>query len=440
MSKSINANIENLSLQEQSSSSQMTQQAGNGDTDQSSSSQQQQQPPSDRSTEASGSSSGNNGTNESEEQMYQAERVIGNGSFGVVYQATVQSTGDTVAIKKVLQDRRYRNRELQIVRMMNHPSVVSVKDCFYSRGERRNDVYLNLVMEYIPETIYKTIKNHARAKSYIGLFYVKVYMYQMCRSLAYIHSLGICHRDIKPQNLLLEPNAHIVKLCDFGSAKILVRGEPNVAYICSRYYRAPELIFEATDYTVAIDVWSLGCVFAELLVGKPLFQGNSGVDQLVEMIRVLGTPSREQILAMNRSYTQFNFPQVESYPWERLLRHKPSATPEAIDLIDKMLQYEPNVRISAFEALAHPFFDDLREASTTLPNGKPLPPLFNFTNEEIAKAKKLGIYEKLLPKQPNTTPSTTNTDTSTNTTPTSANTSTASTADQPSSQDNSASP
>ena len=77
-------------------------------------------------------------------------------------------------------------------------------------------------------------------------------MYQICRSLAYIHSLGVCHRDIKPQNLLLNTKTHDVKLCDFGSAKILVKGEPNVAYICSRYYRAPELVFEATEYTTAI--------------------------------------------------------------------------------------------------------------------------------------------------------------------------------------------
>ena len=114
----------------------------------------------------------------------------------------------------------------------------------------------------------------------------QLYTYQLCRSLAYIHSLGVCHRDIKPQNLLVHPETHLLKLCDFGSAKILVKGEPNVSYICSRYYRAPELIFGATDYTCCIDVWSVGCVLAELLLGVPLFPGESGVDQLVEIIKV----------------------------------------------------------------------------------------------------------------------------------------------------------
>ena len=132
----------------------------------------------------------------------------------------------------------------------------------------------------------------------------------MCRALAHIHRSGICHRDIKPQNLLVNTESHTLKLCDFGSAKVLVKGEPNISYICSRYYRAPELIFGATDYTTAIDVWSIGCVLAEMLLGQPLFPGESGVDQLVEIIKVLGTPTKEEIHAMNPNYTEFKFPQA----------------------------------------------------------------------------------------------------------------------------------
>lgn len=108
------------------------------------------------------------------------------------------------------------------------------------------------MLEFIPETVNKVARHYAKSKQTIPMFYIKLFMYQLFRSLAYIHSMGICHRDIKPQNLLLDPESAVLKLCDFGSAKQLVKGELNVSYICSRYYRAPELIFGATDYTCNI--------------------------------------------------------------------------------------------------------------------------------------------------------------------------------------------
>src|SRR3984885_13157802 len=117
---------------------------------------------------------------------------------------------------------------------------------------KKDEVYLNLVLEYVPETVYRASRHYAKLKQPMPILQIKLYMYQLLRSLAYIHSVGICHRDIKPQNLLLNPATGVLKLCDFGSAKILVAGEPNVSYICSRYYRAPELIFGATNYTTNI--------------------------------------------------------------------------------------------------------------------------------------------------------------------------------------------
>ncbi len=178
-------------------------------------------------------------------------------------------------------------------------------------------MYLNLVLEFVPETVYRIGKHYAKAGQRMPTLFVKLYVFQMCRALAHTHGLGVCHRDIKPQNLLVDTHTHRLKLCDFGSAKarapparcrrrrrraarpdarargaqMLVRGEPNIAYICSRYYRAPELIFGATDYTTAIDLWSVGCVMAELLLGQPLFPGESGVDQLVEIIKARPAPA-----------------------------------------------------------------------------------------------------------------------------------------------------
>jgi len=242
--------------------------------------------------------------------------------------------------------------------------------------------------------VYKICRTHAKQKQVLAIPLVKVYSYQLLRSLAYIHCLGICHRDIKPQNLLVNPEAHELKLCDFGSAKQLVKGEPNVSYICSRYYRAPELIFGATFYTTQIDTWSAGCVITEMLLGHPLFPGESGVDQLVEIIKVLGTPTREQITTMNPNYTEFKFPQIKAHPWSKVFR---SRVPEqAVDLVSKLLVYCPDERLTPMEALMHPFFEELRSPDFRLPDGRPLPKgMFDMTDEELKAYPELS--QKVIP-------------------------------------------
>ncbi|CAI0382028.1 unnamed protein product [Linum tenue] len=307
---------------------------------------------------------------------YMAERVVGHGSFGVVFQAKCLENGETVAIKKVLQDKRYKNRELQTMRLLDHPNVVALKHCFFSTTEK-DELYLNLVLEYVPETVHRVIKHYNKLTQRMPLIYVKLYAYQIFRALSYIHrTIGVCHRDIKPQNLL-------------------VKGEPNIAYICSRYYRAPELIFGATEYTTAIDIWSAGCVVAELLLGQPLFPGESGVDQLVEIIKVLGTPTREEIKCMNPNYTEYKFPQIKAHPWHKVFHKR--MPPEAVDLVSRLLQYSPNLRCTALDAMTHPFFDELRDPNTRLPNGRFLPPLFNFKAHEM-KGVPVETLVKLIPE------------------------------------------
>ncbi|XP_052182769.1 shaggy-related protein kinase eta-like isoform X2 [Diospyros lotus] len=323
-----------------------------------------------------------------------AERVLGTGSFGVVFQAKCLETGETVAIKKVLQDKRYKNRELQLMRMMNHPNIVSLKHCFFSTTSK-DELFLNLVMDYVPESMYHVLKRYSNQNQSMPLIYVKLYIYQIFRGLAYMHDVqGVCHRDLKPQNVLVDPVSHHVKICDFGSAKMLVTSEANISYICSRYYRAPELIFGATEYTTSIDIWSAGCVLAELLLGQPLFPGENAVGQLVEIIKVLGTPTREEIRCMNPNYSDFRFPQIKAHPWHKVFhKHMP---PEAIDLASRLLQYSPSLRCTALEACAHPFFDELREPYARLPNGRPLPLLLNFKEELLGASPEL--ISRLIPE------------------------------------------
>ncbi|KAJ4456159.1 putative Glycogen synthase kinase-3 beta [Paratrimastix pyriformis] len=341
---------------------------------------------------------------------YTSEKVIGNGSFGVVFQAVVAGTNEVIAIKKVLQDRKFKNRELQIMRLLDHPNIVKLKHCFYSNGETPDKVYLNLVQEYVPQTVYKVCRYYAKQRRTLPIFYVKLYAYQLCRSLAYLHSCGICHRDIKPQsllmllgradggtgrrNLLVDPQAGILKLCDFGSSKVLKPGEPSVAYICSRYYRAPELVFGTTVYDCSIDVWSLGCVLAEMLLGQPLFPGETGIDQLVEIIKVIGSPTQVELKAMNQNYMDFKFPIVKPHPWTKVFRQHTDR--QAVDLVSKFLVYSPHQRLPAAQALLHPFFNELRQPGCRLPDGRPLPPLFNFNAQELASNPEL--YRSLVPE------------------------------------------
>ncbi|KAH1190345.1 Glycogen synthase kinase-3 MsK-1 [Glycine max] len=339
---------------------------------------------------------------------YMAERVVGHGSFGVVFQAKCLETGETVAIKKVLQDKRYKNRELQTMRLLDHPNVVALKHCFFSTTEK-DELYLNLVLEYVPETVNRVIKHYNKSlgrylifivvlESAIGISSLKIYWvakrWEIINSNSGDRTVGwkILTEFFSVQ---VNPHTHQVKLCDFGSAKVLVKGEPNISYICSRYYRAPELIFGATEYTSAIDIWSVGCVLAELLLGQPLFPGESGVDQLVEIIKVLGTPTREEIKCMNPNYTEFKFPQIKAHPWHKIFHKR--MPPEAVDLVSRLLQYSPNLRCTAFDALTHPFFDELRDPNTRLPNGRFLPPLFNFKSHEL-KGVPSEILVKLVPE------------------------------------------
>ncbi|KAK3378020.1 kinase-like domain-containing protein [Podospora didyma] len=331
-------------------------------------------------------------TGETREIQYTQCKIVGNGSFGVVFQTKLSPSNEDAAIKRVLQDKRFKNRELQIMRIVRHPNIVQLKAFYYSNGERKDEVYLNLVQEFVPETVYRASRFFNKMKTTMPILEVKLYIYQLFRALAYIHSQGICHRDIKPQNLLLDPSTGILKLCDFGSAKILVENEPNVSYICSRYYRAPELIFGATNYTTKIDVWSTGCVMAELMLGQPLFPGESGIDQLVEIIKVLGTPTREQIRTMNPNYMEHKFPQIKPHPFNKVFRKADST---AIELIAQLLEYTPKKRLSAVEAMIEPFFDELRDPNTKFPDSrhqtgqlKDLPPLFDFSRHELSISPK----------------------------------------------------
>jgi glycogen synthase kinase 3 beta len=310
---------------------------------------------------------------------------IGSGAFGEVFLARIISTDERVAVKKVFQDKRYKNRELSIMKELNHPNLIFLKSYYYTKSPSHNDdeYFLNVVMDYVPQTLSTLISHNKTHNTKFPDILLKLFSYQMLKGIGYLHSLGICHRDIKPQNILINPEDYTLKICDFGCAKHLVKGEPNISYICSRYFRPPELVLGCTDYSTQVDVWSVGCVIAELCLNRPIFPGKSAKEQLYEIMKILGTPTKEELINMNGKYKNLKIQKINPVSWANVFKNK-NNDPLYIDLVSKLLVYEPETRLSPYKALCHPYFDDLRNSDIKLPNGKALPQhIFQFKQCEI---------------------------------------------------------
>lgn len=240
---------------------------------------------------------------EGDKSTYKWMKVIGQGTFGTVYKVKDRASEKVYAIKKVYQDPNYQNREFTIVIELDHINCINVHNYFFTNDDdqkKKDATYLNLVMDYVPDTLFRVLRYYRKRGIIFPDALGKIYAYQMFRGLAYIQAHGIVHRDIKPQNILVDTKSHRLVICDFGSAKKIKPGEKSVAYICSRYYRAPELILGRSRYGPFIDMWSIACVIAEMFLGDPLFPGNSSKDQMVKILNLLGTPSDKDIEKMNK--------------------------------------------------------------------------------------------------------------------------------------------
>jgi serine/threonine protein kinase len=302
---------------------------------------------------------------------------IGRGSFGVVILATT-STGEKVAIKKVKQDFRIKEREWEILSSLDHPNCISLKHAFKSQLQGKPGVFYNFVMEYMPMNLATYADSFRRKSLYPPISIVKLLIFQLFAGLKHLHMKGICHRDIKPHNLLVDPSTGVLKICDFGSAKYLTDGMSSTSYIGSRYYRAPELLFNCTQYTSAIDIWSAGCCLAEALMGGvPLFPGGSALGQLAEIVKVIGPPSQDDMAALAPSApdSATSLPLIRYAKQQSPLRSivPRSLGDEVKDLFAKVFVYDPKVRLSAEGCMLHSCFDELFERQHILPNGRPFP-------------------------------------------------------------------
>lgn len=320
-----------------------------------------------------------------ETSKYNWVKIIGQGTFGVVYKVEEIQEKKVAAIKKVFQDPKYSNREFKIVINLDHPNCIKVHKFFFSSSEEKpEEKYLNLVMDYIPETLYKILRFYYKKNMEFPNPLCKIYTYQMFRALSYLHNLNICHRDIKPQNILIDVENNKLVVCDFGSAKVLKKGETSVAYICSRYYRAPELILGEDSYDCSIDIWAIGCVVAEMVLGEPLFPGKNSKDQFVRIMNILGSPTSQELFEMCRN-PPTSLPEVKGTGLSAKLK---DFDPELVDFLSKILVYSPARRLKPLEALLHPYFNSLRSQKLTI-NGKNITDLFNFNEVEIGNSKHL---------------------------------------------------
>ncbi|KAI9001952.1 kinase-like domain-containing protein, partial [Gaertneriomyces semiglobifer] len=287
---------------------------------------------------------------------YHVTKEIGDGSFGVVLMGEHRDTGELVAIKKMKQkcynwEEAINMREVKaLVKLSNHPNIIKLREVL-----RENDE-LFFVFEFMEGNMYQLTKN--RNGILMEEKEVKVFIFQVLLGLAHMHKYGFFHRDMKPENLLM--TGETVKIADFGLAREIRSRPPYTEYVSTRWYRAPEVILHSTNYNSPIDIWAVGCIMAELLTLRPLFPGSSEIDQLYKIMSILGTPTMEQNKrdAMPRSGIRLagamniRFASTPTIPLSQCVPH---ASDNALRLMADMLQYDPNRRPTAQEALQHPW-------------------------------------------------------------------------------------
>ncbi|XP_076281206.1 cyclin-dependent kinase 20 [Lasioglossum baleicum] len=278
---------------------------------------------------------------------------IGEGAQGIVLKAYDPVADKNVALKKLLLKNIENSistsimREMKILQQLNHRNIIKLLDAF--------PVGLDFIMvfEYMPISLWEIIKDNEIVLTTVQ---VKMYIQMILEGIAYVHDKNIIHRDLKPANLLINEKG-ILKIADFGLGRLMWTDmcRPYSHQIATRWYRAPELLYGAKYYTAAIDMWSIGCIFGELLNKSPLFPGETDIEQLAIVLKYLGSPTSETWpeLTTLPDYNKITFPYHVGLSWEDIIE---DAQPEAIDLLSKILIYNSSNRLKANEALHHAYF------------------------------------------------------------------------------------
>jgi len=289
---------------------------------------------------------------------YKKLEKIGEGTYGEVFKARNRKTNETVALKKIRMESEEEGvpstavREISILKQLDHPNIVHLFDVILTERS------LTLVFEYMDQDL----KNYLDACGEKGIeeYTVKSFLYQLLQGLAYCHEHRVLHRDLKPQNLLINMEGEL-KLADFGLARGF--GIPVKKYtheVVTLWYRPPDVLLGSTKYSTQVDMWGVGCIFAEMVMGRPLFRGGTTSDQLLRIFKILGTPDKT---LWPDSVKLPDYKILESspkFPPQDLKNYVPRLDRCGLDLLLSFLQHDPNKRLSAKEALKHQYFADLK--------------------------------------------------------------------------------
>ncbi|KIY47532.1 mitogen-activated protein kinase [Fistulina hepatica ATCC 64428] len=344
--------------------------------------------------------------------QYQVLDVVGEGAYGIVCSAIHRPSGRKVAIKKIAPFDHSMFclrtlRELKLLKFLSEAGVseniISILDIIKPPSlEAFKEVYL--IQELMETDMHRVIRTQDLSDDHAQYF-----VYQTLRALKALHSADVIHRDLKPSNLLLNANCDL-KVCDFGLARSVKTAEPSgtetgfmTEYVATRWYRAPEIMLTFKQYTKAIDVWSVGCILAEMLSGKPLFPGRDYHHQLTLILDVLGTPTLDEFYAIT---TRRSRDYIRALPFRKKRSFAtlfPNANPLAIDFLSKTLTFDPKKRITVEDALAHPYLEAYHD-----PDDEPVaPPLdpdffeFDLHKDDISREQlKELLYEEIMSFRP----------------------------------------
>ncbi|XP_058026571.1 cyclin-dependent kinase 16 isoform X1 [Ahaetulla prasina] len=316
---------------------------------------------------------------------------LGEGTYATVYKGKSKLTDNLVALKEIRLEHEEGApctaiREVSLLKDLKHANIVTLHDIIHTEKS------LTLVFEYLDKDLKQYLDDCGNV---INMHNVKLFLFQLLRGLAYCHRQKVLHRDLKPQNLLINERGEL-KLADFGLAR--AKSIPTKTYsneVVTLWYRPPDILLGSTEYSTQIDMWGVGCIFYEMSTGRPLFPGSTVEEQLHFIFRILGTPNEETWpgILSNEEFRAYNYPKYRS---EALINHAPRLDNDGVDLLGKLLQFEGRKRISADEAMRHLFFHSLGERVLKLPDTTSI-----FALKEIQLQKETGLRSASLPESVN---------------------------------------